>query len=293
MISALIVSYGTCIDSIPTIEKLVSSELVSEVLVIENKRGCILDWTPGRKENEAIKFVLGHKKLKVFESENNIGFGPAVQKLFLKARSQYALIINPDCIISENGLSELYEHMASCNCAVVSGCLIRPNKQIDAKNPSMNLFSTKSRMNCKRISKHFLRFTYFTGALALFDVSKLIKAGNYSSLFMYFDEIDTTKKLHKAGYEIHFIDKIVGTHSRGLTTLDNKSKKSDFTAYWSTNSSIKFTRIHNPQFLPFVYIARFLWAVILFLKGQRRAALAVWEGIKQSKCPTNYNQGTL
>ena len=276
------VSYGSCQDSMPTLKQLILNDLIQEIIILENKKENFQDWSIGNTNIQLDHEVLTHEKLTVYNSDENIGFGPGMRKLFAITKTRYALIINPDCILTKNGFEDLYKHISDCNCAVTSGSLVRPDNHIDAKNPYLNFLNSKSVMEASKEHKNFFKFSYFTGALALFDVPKLIEAGNYSDFFMYFDEIDTTLKLHRSGYEAHFIDAVVGIHLRGLTTLDGGPNKSIFTAYWASNSAIRFTRKHKPMLLPYVFFFRFLWAVKLFLSGQKMSSVSVLSALRDA-----------
>jgi GT2 family glycosyltransferase len=282
MISALMVSYGSCSESIPTLRELILNQDVSKIYVLENDFLKSADWEANNYNNADHIDVLIHKKITVIQSDINIGFGPGMRELFSLVETKYALIVNPDCSLSSGGIRYLLNHISNCNCAVVSGVLQKPNGEIDAKLPFMILPIAKTVMNSNSIYSNFLLKTYFPGALALFNVKSILSVGNYSNLFMYFDEIDTTFKLNKAGYKSHFIDNIVGFHSRGLTTLNASGSKSNFTAYWATRSSLTFTAQNLPLYFPTVLLARIFWGFFLLLSKQSQLGINIFKGIVDS-----------
>jgi GT2 family glycosyltransferase len=278
MIDIAIVSYGSKNDIKANLALLSNSGLINAIFVLENSKAHASDWE---------SFSVGTVDFHVILSEENLGYGAGVRKLLDQIASSHCLILNPDCRPIEGALEILLQHQSDCNCVLVSGTLLNGLGDLDSYFPYVNLLTSQpTQVGPKKNVNSIFRMSIFPGAFFLVDIERYRNSDGYSKMFLYFDEMDTVCQLSRNNQVFHLLDIPVGIHSRASTTGDSFSKKTPFTAYWSTRNAIVVWEEYFPWYLPSILVFRLMNALRYFFIGNYRASYATLSGICRGLCLT-------
>jgi len=99
---------------------------------------------------------------------------------------------------------------------------------------------------------------YISAASMLIDRKFIEEVGLLNeSFFLYGEEPDLVIRGRKKGWEIGYCWESIVYHKEGgsIGSSSIRERKSALSDYHSTRSRIKFTKIHFPYFLPFVYLS--------------------------------------
>ena len=170
-VSLLIVSYNVRQYIAHAIDAIIKSDLDDfEIIIIDNNS---FDNTASY-----LKERYSHlRQIKVFQNEENIGFGKAINQAASLAKGQYYLILNPDTIIQEETISTLKEYLDS-------------NPEVGMVGPKVLNADGTLQLACKRSFPTLgVALPKLLGFSRIFPKSKW--AGKYNLTYLDEDEISS------------------------------------------------------------------------------------------------------
>ena len=197
-----------------------------KVLVIENSS----------KFKEKQFFTNKFKNLKIFCKGKNLGYGGGNNFGLKKAKTDYAIILNPDTILDKFFFKNLVPLLKNRNFSLI-GCELADNKSYvtggffdTQKNQSFrDNFFKKKRLNLTKVD-------WVTGSSMLLNLKK-IKVKNIfdENFFLYFEEFDFCQKLKKQNFSVLLCKSLkiyhLGFKSSNLSVHDFK-KDADKLRNW-------------------------------------------------------------
>lgn len=206
-----------------------------EVIIVDN----------GSQDNSFayLKRVVGEDvRVHLIENGLNLGFARANNIALRRARGDYVLLLNPDCIVRPNTLPCLLESMANHPQVGMAGCLIRNpdgTEQAGCRRAVPTPWRTFVRvLHLNRIFPHHPRFRSFlllhqslpqqaieveaiSGAFMLIRREVLKHVGwldeNY---FLHCEDLDWCMRFRQAGWKILFVPDVDAIHYKGVCSRD-------------------------------------------------------------------------
>ncbi len=209
----------------------------AEVIVINNDADPV--------GNVLSDLPLSNEGLKTIEINENIGFGKAHNKGFLKGSGDYVLFLNPDTEVTAESVSNMIKIFeADKRVGIIGPSLIDLEGKIQKdcygfkKTP---LSTLKSKLpKTKKISqnKEYFEVDWVSGG------AMMIRSGLFSTLggfdekyFMYFEDVDLCLQAKKRGWKVIACSDIKVRHQSGKSFSSNKEKKKYY--YESQNYYLK------------------------------------------------------
>ena len=209
-VSVIIVNYNTrtltgeCIDSI--FEK--TSGITFEVIVVDNA-----------SQDGSIEAFRNDPRIVFIESPENLGFGKANNLGIEQAKGRNILFLNSDTLLLDNALKTLSDYLdENSDVGACGGNLYGEDRQpivsFEQNCPSIygyidNIFlNWISRLRFGRSIKFNygnkpLQVSYITGADLMIPNKILERVGGFDpAFFMYYEEIELSSRIVKAGYKI-------------------------------------------------------------------------------------------
>lgn len=236
IVSIIIVNWNSGIqlsECIRSIEKF-GKKNVMEVIVVDNDSS---------DNSEHVK--SSSIPLTIINAGENLGFGRACNLASAKASGEYLLFLNPDARLMEGGLDNAVSFMYESAAAGVGACGI---KLIDergdvhrhcARLPSWKtliavglgldkIFPTKFRGLLMADFDHLESrdVEHVQGAFYLIRRELFENLGGFDDLFfVYFEDLDLSLRVLKAGYKIHYLSSAVCFHKGGGTSENVKARR--------------------------------------------------------------------
>jgi GT2 family glycosyltransferase len=182
-----------CFKSSHIIEKCIKSINSSiKIIVVENS------------DNTHVKKYLEDKfsNVEVIIAKENLGYGKGNNLGISKVNTQYAFILNPDAVLEDNSLKELYEAVS----------VLQDNFSILAPNllDNYGYFSDQDN-NFKK--EEILEVDYVKGFAMLINLKKVtINKLFDENFFLFLEEIDLCKRIKNDGGRIVVINKLKVKH---------------------------------------------------------------------------------
>ncbi|HEY8362340.1 MAG TPA: glycosyltransferase family 2 protein, partial [Tissierellaceae bacterium] len=215
----------------------------------------------------------------------------------------YILLLNNDTEVERNFLSEMLTTAEEDENIGIVGCKI---KYFNDKNllwyagGEIKLFKyIGSNEGIKKIDNGFYdqkkEITFVTGCCMLIKRKVFEKLGLLSDeCFMYFEDVDFCVRVQEAGFKIIYEPKAVIYHKVGKS---GGGEESPFFIKWSTRNRIYFMhkfkyKVNRPQFLIsniFFYTTRLVRIIQYYLKGDKKRAIAIIQGIKEGRSMSSRN----
>ena len=183
-ITFVIVSFKSS-DVIEQCIKSINSNI--KIIVVENS------------DNIQTKNYLESKfsNVEVFIAKENLGYGKGNNLGISKVKTQYAFILNPDAILEENCLVELFK----------ANSLLKDDFAILAPNCSNN-YGFFSDQNNYLKKKEIMEVDYVKGFAMLINLKKVTFDKIFDeNFFLFLEEIDLCRRIKNDGGKIYVIHK--------------------------------------------------------------------------------------
>lgn len=238
-----------CIDKIKFYEK--------NIYIVDNSNDYFL------KKNIKKKF----KKINFLINKENLGYGSANNQILKFANSKYALLLNPDTLITTNSIRKLINKANEIN---DDFAILSPLKK-DSNNNHINDYyeplSIFSNFNNQLMN---LKSVNFHAPLLNLRVVKKVKFFD-ESFFLYLEDVDLCKRLIQNNENIFLLKTSFAKHISGQSS---SSKDYIFIRYFHFGWSLihyykKNCGVILALFISFFYIIKIIIKTFLyFFKGQ-------------------------
>jgi GT2 family glycosyltransferase len=210
-LSIIIINFKTpsltmrCIDSIK-----LSKSISNEIIIVDN------DSKDNSKQLVKGKFP----NIKWIQNNTNEGFGRANNIGASVAKGKYLLLLNSDMILEENTIEECIKEIENKPNVGVLGC----NLLNEDGSHQKSIFSVAS---FRKLIDQNLIFNYFfpskkekadavMGSFMMIPKKVFDEIGGFDpDFFMYSEELELCHRIRKAGYKIHYFDKVTAIHKHG------------------------------------------------------------------------------
>ena len=230
-ISVVILNYNAGSLLLESVSCVLDSDVPTELFVCDNhstdgslfRLKSVLRWR-GEDAVNNIHFI---------ENKENIGFSAAVNIALAEASGQYVLLLNPDCLIKPNTLSQMLDVMEQRPDVGMAGCRILNedgSEQVGCRRKlptpmsgllrSFNIrnFVGKSAfdLNTQPLPEHPVEVEAISGAFMLLRKSAIDDVGLMDeSYFLHCEDLDYCKRFRERGWKVLFVPNVEVTHYKG------------------------------------------------------------------------------
>ena len=253
-LSIIIVSYrswnrlDTCLKSIA-----VQGMNDIEVIVVDNNSD----------DGQAQQFISMYPQVRFILQDTNAGFAQACNRGAKEAKGSWFLFLNPDTVLQANTLGPLLNRVANEPTWKLIG--IRQLNDHGKDTHPHGLFlkwwnvwapvrSLERLFKGENSSKQYLSTTpiafpdWISGAFVLIRKNDLLELGGWDeSFWMYFEDMDLSKRAAEKGWKRVLYNELVCTHSHGGSSRINPETKA-ITKSAVIISAIKYLKKHNRPF---------------------------------------------
>lgn len=272
MVDIVIVNWNSgdylykCVETIFT---QANDEVVGHVFIIDNN-----------SSDESLKKINSHKKIVVIENKQNNGFSKACNQGFKLCTSPYVLLLNPDTQLFDTTLSQCILFMSSHSDIDILGCqLLDDDGEVSyscARFPTPLRYFYDMTGLSKVAPKIFTPAILMTdwdhkdsrkvdqvmGAFMFMRLSIFERLGYFDEqFFVYYEELDFSKRLYDAGGVSYFDAAIQATHSGGGTTNNVKA----FRLFLNLRSRLLYAKKHF-SFAGYIFVAFCTYAIEPFTR---------------------------
>jgi len=232
---------------------------------------------------ERIKKSFPH--VNIIENTENIGYSRAHNQVISLAISKYILLINPDCVVTENAIEQMIGYMESHTNSGLTVCkVVSPDgndESVNVSSPGVYSEFKKEAMVCfypfnSIISKYILKSNninysipkeiYFIRGPFLFIRMEMLKNIGLleESYFLFYEELDLCIRIKKYGWNIDYIPGSIVYHALGKSR-DLAPK--EFSEYHCYRSGLLFFRkmygLKSAIMVSIIYVIFNLWLIIV------------------------------
>jgi len=208
-------------------------------------------------------FIQAHRN-GGYAAGNNLGIQFALQQ----SESRYVFVLNNDATVEADSIARLVSWAdRDPATGVVGSTLIEDSGQLRiAGGNNFSLLLTTSKPAIAVDGSRDSHMDYVAGAAQFIRTAALRQVGLLSEdYFLYFEELDLTRRITKAGFTITWCPESIVHHHVGRTTGSRRRSngyKSSLAEYHSNLSCLIFMRKFHPRMLWLAAPARFLFKVL-------------------------------
>lgn len=253
MVSIVIVNFNGGELLTRTTASALASSIPVEVFVVDN----------GSSDGsvERLRAVHGTDgRLVVVENGENLGFTRANNIALTRAKGDFALLLNPDCLVEQEALRRVLVTIERFPDAGMAGCLIRNedgSEQAGCRRSIPTPWRTLVRvLHLDKLFPNHRRFRNFvltreplpdqpvyveaiSGAFMLVRREALKQVGLMDEgYFLHCDDLDWCMRFQKAGWRILFVPDVAVTHYQGTCSVGRPI----FVAWHKHKGMIRFYR---------------------------------------------------
>lgn len=206
------------------VRRLLNTTLALEVVLVDNGSN---DGMP-----QAIsRAYAGDARLTVIYNRANLGFGPAMNIGVSKANGQAVLLLNPDCLVTENDLRRLLEVLASSAKVGLVGAVVcdsdgRPDPASWRRDPLLRravktMFGSRGEgVNIsEEIPAEVVPAEAVSGALMLMPRFVFNRVGGFDeAYFLHCEDLDLCRRVRDMGFEVLLAGDVRVTHGKGSSS---------------------------------------------------------------------------
>ncbi|GAA1240171.1 glycosyltransferase family 2 protein [Oryzihumus leptocrescens] len=190
-----------------------------EILVVDNAS------TDGTAE-----WLNEQPDLRVIRNPQNRGFAGAMSQALAHVRTPYLAMLNNDAVASPAWLRELLNPLAANPAVGATTAKILLSDA--AAGPTLQSTGVVLDSGARGSDRGFLEpdcgqydgpdstdvFGFCGGAAAIRTSAARNVGGFWSQLFLYYEDVDLSWRLRRAGYVVHYVPTAVATHAHGAST---------------------------------------------------------------------------
>jgi hypothetical protein len=218
-VSVIIVSA----DSGPSLRDCVKSVLACttllEVLLIDNASSDSMPQAVARARESDPRF-------KVIYNHANLGFGPAINRAAAQAHGEVLLILNPDCLITQDALQRLLDVLASEKKVGLVGAVVCdaqgvPDPASFRRDPVLGralatLLRRKDGVNAQRVPDQVVEAEAVSGAVMLMPLRVFeLLHGFDEKYFLHCEDLDLCRRVRDAGWRVLLAGDVRVLHGKG------------------------------------------------------------------------------
>ncbi len=251
-ISVIIVTWNSageiidCVRSITAAAKCLNTELI----IIDNN---------SMDDSFALVNKIDFPKLTTVQNSENLGYTRAVNQGISLAKGRYVLLLNPDTVLKESSIREMFNYMESNRLyGACAPLMLNPD---GTQQYSVRNFPTYWRMFCefsllayifpksKLFGSWKAKYMDYSAeqdieqpmAAAFMIRSELLKkVDNMDERFrMFFNDVDLCKKVYDAGFLIKHIPSSVVIHEHGASI---KKDRANMIRIWNDDCALYFEK---------------------------------------------------
>ena len=233
----------------------------------------ILDNATDGKSLEELKLVTNHE-IHFLYSKENIGFTAGCNRTFNYVVQKFGLpenvlFLNPDIILSKNQLYELLETMKIHHADLVYPKTILPDGTPYCSGTHFDIRKILVYNHYYKDARKPLWADFYQGSVFIVKGSVYKSLGGMDDkLFMYFDEVDFSFRIKKAGFNILYNPMITIIHNASYSMKNNHYRKA---YYIARNGLYIFHRYTSRRTLKnsfwFFYYRVFTVLILWYLKN--------------------------
>lgn len=293
-VAVSILSFNSSAQTIACVEKLLSvSKQADQIIQMEL---FVADNGSSEQEQRLLVDSLNQlSRVHYIQHSQNIGFAAGhnhnIKRILQHAAADYIWLLNNDCLVDANTLSELLKSATARPDVGIWGATILEVDGMTIQCAGGCFYSTwssafrqygqgkpKTQLNDLRERQ----FDYLAGA-SLFFPAEVLRTGLQKpagseqlspwlneAFFLYFEELDLARRLQPE-YTMGWSKNAIITHIGGSSTGTTGDNRSEAAEYHSSLSALKFTRIYYPGRLWVVAPVRYILKCLqLGIKGRFR-----------------------
>ena len=226
MLSIIIVSWNTRQDLLRCLDSIMSAPPTCpfEVLVFDNSSA----------DGSAEAVATAYPQVRLEVSPQNLGFGRANNRATSSAKGQLWLLLNPDTIVHSGAIDVLVSYLESHpKVAAVGPRLVYPDGSLQPsieRLPTLynewwrllhldRLYPMSQYPQSTLASRQPQLVEVLSGACLLLRRETVESGGLFDEeYFVYSEEIDLCDRLHRDGWDLHWVPEAVVTHLGGRST---------------------------------------------------------------------------
>lgn len=208
---------------------------------LEKKSGVEIIIVDNSPDNILSKKIVNRSDIRYFFIGKNLGFSGGNNFGIKRAAGDWILLLNSDTIVSTSDLLRLLLITQASHRLVAAPKLLTKSKNIQNnvgyfdglfENPINYLFVRPRFVDCSKITSE-VDVDLLTGAAMLIHRSVFNKVGllDEERFFMYFEDIDFSLRLHKAGIKVLYVPSVQVVHLGGASSnMNTKQKNINYTS---------------------------------------------------------------
>ena len=223
-----IVNYnaGACLQQ--CLSNLVDDPVVGQICIVDNASN------DGSLASLG-KLLLVSGKVQVIRNDKNLGYACAINQFIKLARSEYLLILNPDCVVNPATLAVVGAVLDADPKAGMAGCLLQNpdgSEQRGGRRRIPGLSSSLRRLiygqsRAQRgfdlvntpLPDHSVEVEAISGAFMLVRRAALMDVGPMDEgYFLHCEDLDWCMRFHQKGWKIMFVPSVSVMHYQGASS---------------------------------------------------------------------------
>jgi len=250
-VTVIVVTYNSA-HCLPSLGKLLA--LCPNIVVVDN----------GSDDGTASEVARHLPQARFMALGQNYGFGAANNKALHEVRTPFALLLNPDCEITVQGIALLVDVAEDyADAAIIAPQLVQPNGRLETNYRWPHSLWTSRGIGATGPAC----VGFLCGAAMLFRMAAFKGIGFFDEdYFLYYEDDDLCLRLFNARRQLIVAPQVTAVHrSRGSVRGSRPLHSEYLRGYHHAQSKLIFTSKHESSVHAQAQRRRLLWTTVLLL----------------------------
>lgn len=276
LVSVIIVSHNSSVLLIECVQAVLGSTVPVQVIVSDND-------SDDASVEPLEELTATEPRLQVLRNGANLGFARGNELALARARGDYVLFLNPDCLVAPDTLAQLVQALVADASAGMAGCLIRnpdgseepsDRRRLPTPGGLLRQILGLERPEPDPLPAAPVPVPAISGALMLVRRAALAQVGSFDTgYFMHWEDLDLCRRFGDAGWAVLFVPGLEVLHFKGRS-----SRRRPLRVEWHKHAGlVRYFRKFHFSGLSLPLLAPVALAVVL-----RFLARALAQGLRPS-----------
>jgi N-acetylglucosaminyl-diphospho-decaprenol L-rhamnosyltransferase len=218
-VTAILVAYNSTSIIGSAIASLQADPCIGDIIVVDN----------GSKDKTAALIKREFPKIKLIENKENLGFGPANNIALMKVATPYALLVNPDAVMSDGAVDQLLAAAVRYpEAAILAPALFDEQDKLHVSY-KRDVFARENSRDEAIAAEGECCADYVSGAVMLFNMPIMKKIGFFDpNIFLYYEDDDICLRVRQAGHSVVYVPQARAIHLMGASSGAIKTDSETF-----------------------------------------------------------------
>lgn len=175
--------------------------------------------------DDSVAIGLAHNA-HIIRNSHNQGFGRAMNQGLREAKTDFALLVNPDLVLDDDAVARLHQAALQWpDAGILAPRFIEPDGRVFFSNQSFLAQHLRNEKGARWLPEGDCCVPFLSGACWLVRRDLIMGLGGFDeNIFLFYEDDDLCRRVSDAGYGLVHVHDALARHERGASAAPRKGR---------------------------------------------------------------------